>query len=316
MKLRLVTAVFALSASCGYVGPPQPPALNLPQPIADLSAVQTGDKIVVRFTTPSQTTENLAITKLRTIELAVGTDASFANAHRYQIPPGELGAREFEIPARERIGQQVTLGIRTTGQSGRESDWSNRSFLIVGTPLSKPADVTPSNTAQGVALRWTGNAPRYRVFRSVLGDPMPVFETAGESDTAEFVDTLTVFGVRYAYIVMGLSGDSQESPRSEPVEIETVDKFAPAVPTGLSASSQGNAVDLSWTPSNEEDLGGYNLFRATDDGPFALYQRNLLLPAYHDAGVESGKRYRYSVSAIDKSGNESERSEETSATVE
>lgn len=316
MKLRWVTAVFALLAGCGYVGPPQPPALNLPQPIADLSAVQTGDKIVVRFTTPTQTTENLPITKLRTIELAVGTDASLGNARHVQIPPDELGAREFPIDAREWIGQQVTVGIRTTGQSGRESDWSNRRLISVGTPLNKPTGIVPSNTAQGVALRWTGNASRYRVFRSILDDPMPVFEMAGESDTAEFVDTLTVFGARYAYVVMGISGDSQESPRSEPVEIETVDKFAPAIPTGLSASSQGNAVDLSWTPSTEDDLGGYNLFRAVDDGPFALYQRNLSLPAYHDTSVESGKRYRYSVSAIDKSGNESERAEEKSATVE
>jgi len=318
-----VTAAVALAASCGYVGPPQPPALNMPEPIVDLGVIQTGDRIVVHFTTPVKTTENLPVTKLSEIELAIGPgDPNTArsdwekNATRYQIPVTELGPRGFEVPSSAWVGQPVVVGIRTTGISGRESEWSNYRLLAVGTPLVKPTAVVPKNTAQGVALKWNGNAPRYRVLRSVLSDPMPVFETAGESDMPEFLDIVTTFGVRYSYLIQGIAGESRESPRSETVEIETIDTFAPAVPAGVSAASAGKAVDLSWTPSNEEDLGGYNLYRAVDDGAFVLYQRNLELPAYHDTSVESGKRYRYTVSAFDKRGNESDRSEEKSALVE
>ncbi|MGA8345711.1 MAG: hypothetical protein WB781_27520 [Candidatus Sulfotelmatobacter sp.] len=41
----------------------------------------------------------------------------------------------------------------------------------------------------------------------------------------------------------------------------------------------------------------------------------LKTPAYRDANVMLGKRYFYSVSAVDVRGNESGRSEETSETV-
>ena len=42
----------------------------------------------------------------------------------------------------------------------------------------------------------------------------------------------------------------------------------------------------------------------------------LALPAYVDAKVEAGKRYRYTVVAIDMTGNESARSPEVSARIE
>lgn len=316
MRFLFVTVAPALLVSCGYPGPPQPPALNLPQPIADLSAVQTGEKIVVRFTTPARTTEDLPIAKLEAIELAIGPDAEFARARRYQIPATELGPRQFDnINAADWIGQQVFIAVRTKGPSGRESDRSNIASLNVGTPLEKPGAVIPENTRDGVALRWSGNAPMYRVMRSVLSDPMPVYETAGESGQPEFTDTATIFGVRYAYIIVGIADGSHESVPSEPVEILTEDKFAPAVPSGLGAVAAGMAVDLSWTPS-DDDLDGYNLFRAVDDGAFELHAEKLALPSYHDTRVETGKRYRYTVSAVDRNGNESERSEEASATVE
>lgn len=316
MRFLFVAVGLALLVSCGYPGPPQPPALNLPQPITNLSAVQVGDKIVVRFTTPARTTEDLPITKLEAIELAIAPNADFTDARLYQISTGELGPRQFEINAADWIGQQVFVAVRTKGSSGRESDRSNIEILTVGPPLIKPAAVTPTNTREGVALSWTGNAPTYRVLRSVLSDPMPAYEPAGQSDKPEFTDTATTYGVRYAYVVVGRDGEARESAPSDPVEVTTEDKFAPAVPADLRAVAAGMAVDLSWTPSSDDDLGGYNLFRAVDDGNFELYAQRLALPSFHDARVESGKRYRYVVSAIDISGNESERSAEASAQVE
>lgn len=317
MRLVFFAAVaFGLLASCGYPGPPQPPALNLPQPVNNLSAVQMGDKIVVRFTTPTRTTEDLPVTKLEAIDLAIAPNADFTSARHFQISASDLGPREFTIDAADWEGQQVFVAIRTTGSSGRESDRSNLDFLRVGAPLLKPMAVIPTNTRDGVALRWMGNAPVYRILRSVLSDPMPVYEPAGESDKPEFTDTATTYGVRYAYVVIGKDGDSRESLPSDPIEITTEDKFAPSVPSGLRAVSAGTGVDLSWTPSSDDDLGGYNLFRAIDDGSFEPYAQKLALPSFHDARVESGKRYRYMVSAIDMNGNESERSEEASATVE
>jgi fibronectin type 3 domain-containing protein len=129
------------------------------------------------------------------------------------------------------------------------------------------------------------------------------------------VDADADFGMRYRYVVVGLSGESQQSLPSDPVEIQPVDTFAPAIPTGLAAVAGVASIDLSWS-QNTDDLDGYNVFRAVDDGQLALYAGKVGVPAFTDSKVEAGKRYRYAVTAFDKAGNESMRSVETSARIE
>ncbi len=69
--LPLALAGLAL-AGCGYIGPPLPPALNIPVQIRDLRGIQRGDKIVVAFTPPLDTTDKLVLAKVPEIELRVG----------------------------------------------------------------------------------------------------------------------------------------------------------------------------------------------------------------------------------------------------
>jgi hypothetical protein len=265
----------------------------------------------------------LPITKLRSIELKIGPgDADFsrdrwaASATTYLLPPDELGPREFEIAAADWAGKEVIVGVRTTGQSGRVSEWSNFNVLSVSAPLAKPRLEAPRATAKGVALAWTGDASRYRVLRAALGDAEPKLETAGETDAREYVDADAEFGMRYRYVVIGLSGDLQQSLPSDPVEIQPVDTFAPAVPSGAAAVAGVASIDLSWGQNTEEDFEGFNVYRAVDDGAFMLYAEKVGVPAFTDSKVEAGKRYRYTVTAIDKAGNESARSSEASARIE
>ena len=69
-------------------------------------------------------------------------------------------------------------------------------------------------------------------------------------------------------------------------------------------------VDLSWSINLETDLAGYRVYRSEQqDAKGALITADLLLaPAYRDTSVEPGKRYWYSVTAVDRAGNESEAS--------
>src|SRR3974390_1900273 len=53
--LTMPIAIF-LSA-CGTPGAPQPPSLNLPDPVGDLAAVRTGSKVSLTWTMPRRTTE-------------------------------------------------------------------------------------------------------------------------------------------------------------------------------------------------------------------------------------------------------------------
>src|SRR5581483_2448592 len=50
-----------LLAGCGVVRPPLPPSLDLPQPVQDLRAVRKADRVMLAWTLPTQTTDNLNV---------------------------------------------------------------------------------------------------------------------------------------------------------------------------------------------------------------------------------------------------------------
>jgi fibronectin type 3 domain-containing protein len=66
-------------------------------------------------------------------------------------------------------------------------------------------------------------------------------------------------------------------------------------------------VDLSWSISLETDLAGYRVYRSEQEGSRGqLVTGDLLLtPAVRDTSVEPGHRYWYTVTAVDRAGNES-----------
>lgn len=321
---RLLAAVLAPCAGCGYVGPPQPPALYVPVPPRDLRAIQYGDRILVQFTIPVLTTDGLVQTRLRGAEIYAGPAAApfdrgmwAAKAKRYPVPEATApGPVEKEIDAFDFLGQEIVLAVRVTGQTGRVSDWSNNAILGIDRPLDTPAGLQAANTAAGVALRWTGTAPRYRVLRSAPDAPSEAdraYSPVGEAEMPAFMDATAVYGTRYQYIVVGLSGETQQSFPSDPVSITPTDVFPPAVPAGIRVTASPRSIDLSWERNTEDDFQGYNVRRSTAGGAFELVARMLPSPAYSDAAVESGKQYRYTITAVDASGNESAPSEPVTA---
>src|SRR5580704_11229190 len=94
-RFWLLLSAALVSSGCGYIGEPLPPALRIPQPVADLSAMERGSKILVQFTLPSHTTENLEIRKPVTAELAIGL-----SVNPFQFESWEASAKRIpDIPA-------------------------------------------------------------------------------------------------------------------------------------------------------------------------------------------------------------------------
>src|SRR5262249_58702330 len=103
-----------------------------------------------------------------------------------------------------------------------------------------------------------------------------------------------------------------ESDDSVPAIVATRDTFPPAAPQNVSASavpapSGAPAVDLSWSINLETDLAGYRVYRSEgQDTPGKLVTPDLLsTPAWRDISVQPGHLYWYTVTAVDRSGNES-----------
>jgi fibronectin type 3 domain-containing protein len=87
-----------------------------------------------------------------------------------------------------------------------------------------------------------------------------------------------------------------------------VDRFPPAVPSGLTALAGPSSIELSWDPNTEPDFAGYSVYRAAGGGAFERIAGPLSTPSVSDKEARPGVKYRYVVSAVDQAGNESPRS--------
>jgi hypothetical protein len=155
------------------------------------------------------------------------------------------------------------------------------------------------------------------------------------SDAGGTLDASVVSGEKYAYTVqrvkqLTLAGQSVEV-RSEPtaaVNVDVRDVFPPQAPQGLAAADpvRGNdgsyALDLSWEANAEPDLAGYFVYRrdarrdaGTQSNAERMNAQILPVPSFHDASILAGHTYAYSVTAVDKSGNESKHSAESTEEI-
>ncbi len=141
-----------------------------------------------------------------------------------------------------------------------------------------------------------------------------------------YVDTQINFGDTYSYLVRSVAqypGKELESGDSNLTTILAKDTFPPAVPENVviaAIPAQPGAaghLELSWQISPEPDVAGYNLYRSDQsDVPGTRQNTELLLtPAFRDMNAVPGKRYFYSVTAVDRSGNESSPSTAVSGEV-
>jgi len=138
----------------------------------------------------------------------------------------------------------------------------------------------------------------------------------GPSPTNTFSDTQFDFGKTYVYVVRTVIAAQEieiESDNSEPTTIAVLDTFPPATPQGLAAAvlpgaaPQTFVVDLSWSINLETDLAGYRVYRSEQESVRGqpITPDLLPVPSVRDTSVEPGHRYWYTVTAVDRAGNES-----------
>lgn len=249
------------------------------------------------------------------------------------IAPGETRAHP---------GSSVVYVVRTRASKKRASADSNSVSVRMFPVPEAIAHVDVHVTEAAIELSWpaptrtSGGDPLsalagYRLYRGEL-DPSSTEAASTDilkakwkspvtllapSDDSSYRDTLFDFGKTYVYFVRSVvlvEGNALESSDSVPVIVAARDTFPPAAPQNLvaaalsAAPSESVLVDLSWSINLETDLAGYRVYRSEQqDTRGAVITPDLLLtPAYRDTSVEPGRRYWYSVTAVDRAGNESE----------
>ncbi len=230
-----------------------------------------------------------------------------------------------------------SYAVETQNEKGRAAGLSNQVKVPVAPTLDPPADLKAEVTAQGVGLKWAtiptppqtaGLTHLYRIYRRDAGTKADAI--AGEvpvegTSEPKFVDGGFGWGGTYLYritVVTVVKSDELgtvqiEGRDSGSVQVKPVDVYPPAVPTGLQAVYSGVGqkpfIDLTWAANSDADLAGYNVYRHEEGAAATKLNSELLkTPAFRDATVAPGKRYFYSVSAVDVRGNESARSQEAS----
>ncbi len=248
----------------------------------------------------------------------------------------------------------VAYALESRNPRGESGGLSNRVLVALAPTLPPPSDLRATVGPDGITLTWSGELHqheppemrhRYRLYRREAASDRDV--VIGElqmqqSPSAQLLDRSFEWEKTYRYKLAvvtvvprpGADTIEVEGDDSPAVEVLAHDAFPPAVPQGVQAVFAGaaqNFIDLTWTPASESDLAGYNVYRrdpvpphrraasAGDPGEYEpAHQLNaepVKAPAFRDAAIESGKRYLYSVSAVDLRGNESERSQEAGETV-
>jgi hypothetical protein len=206
-----------------------------------------------------------------------------------------------------------------------ESKSSSRS--TIKKPADRPQRPAPASSPK--PLKMTASAPAEVKLRTPI-QPTDVRGTdvrgtdAGGTDAGGTIDHTVEKGATYRYTAqrvrsVSLGGHALEIRGivSQPVTVVMRDIFPPQPPSGLEAVPGGatasdRSIDLSWTPSADADLAGYNVYRQDIDSKGAaagtaarLNVTPVVGPAYRDQTAVAGRRYAYRVTAVDTAGNES-----------
>jgi hypothetical protein len=238
-------------------------------------------------------------------------------------------------------GRAVSYIVRTRASQKRPSADSNIVTVRVY-PVPAPISAVETRvTESGVELSWQAPTTTaagdpvstivgYRIYRSEIPptasaspppEPSPAKPEShaallATSESNSYRDTAVVFDHTYVYTVRSViqvEGTELESSDSQPVTVTPRDIFSPAAPQGLVAALLPGAtpgtvvVDLSWSINLETDLAGYRVYRSEQEGDRGKLITSELLPtpAVRDTTVEPGHRYWYTVTAVDRAGNES-----------
>lgn len=310
-----------LCVGCGYVGPVLPPSPEIPNPVSNLRAVERGDQLIVDFSTPARTTDDLVIKRFSAVELRIGPTvvpfdlaAWLASAREYELSLPVLDDSEGphtlpvskSIPAAEWAGKRIAVLVRTSvKQNDHYSPWSNRAELDVVAPLETPA-VHVKAVKQGYMLTWeAAEGAHYQILRQGPGQNAAL--EIGTADASPYLDETAQWDTRYSYTVIAQHGAAESLP-SVPVAIIHRNTFPPAAPTGLAALAGPDSIELSWSRDTEPDLKGYYIYRSLAEAPWERIGDLTTVPNYSDSKVEHGKIYRYAVTAVNHNGYESEKS--------
>lgn len=175
-------------------------------------------------------------------------------------------------------------------------------------PVGLKAEV---DTLGIVKLNWQANLEKdlsgYRVFRANIATEEYAQLTKIPISNNSYTDSVQLKSLNSKVFYKIVAEDKRYnlSDFSAPLTVKKPDVVPPASPVFSAYKVLTNGVDLSWIPSNSEDVVKHQLFRKNlggNQGDWQLVYSTSNTHKYTDVELKTGKRYRYAIFAEDDSG--------------
>jgi predicted small lipoprotein YifL len=330
---------------CGKKGPLLPPLAKIPNKVEVFDAIQQGERVILEWENP-QTYIDGSLLSVEVVEVWLyETEKESARKEEFEAKAGLVASIEKKEPAEHGINKggalsrlhyeyklsqkdfgskNLIFGLRVADKKKRKSEFSElRSLkpIIVSLP---PQQVQANIFEDRIEIRWRTpeknidqSSPAYlkgyNIYRAD-GEGLAQRQNPELVKEEKYEDRDFVFEHLYRYFVRASATELSpfvESEDSETIEVKPKDVFPPAPPSGLVSVSVRSLISLSWDANHEKDLAGYRVWRrAEGEAEFILLTPEIIQEnAFSDARVEKNKRYYYAITALDKSGNESVKSD-------
>jgi hypothetical protein len=158
IALPLALLSVAIATGCGAPAAPQPPTLNLPQPVRDLAAKRAGNVVHLTFSVPQKTTDKLPVRGAMTAHLCRSVESGPCQATgTLAIPAQEKSASmDDTLPPELSQGPLRLLAYRVSilNRAGKSEGTSAPAYTVAGvTPLPVTGFVAIPRR-KGIILSW------------------------------------------------------------------------------------------------------------------------------------------------------------------
>ena len=301
--------ILLLASGCGKVGEPRPPKIRVPAAINDLKVVQNRTDVVLTWTNPQKYVDGSNATDLKSIRI-LQDGKSIASV----LVTGPGKPQTFSMNVSTAFGTTPVYTLVVETQRDKPSAVSNEARIAVVDLPGVVLNLKGVMDQHRIRLDWDPpiQNPSFAEVYIVRREdgafpPVPVTDTHWEDTTVEV-------GKTYGYTVTAARGNAApvSGETSPPVRVPAEDKKRPAIPTGLQPPVVSDSgAFLRWDPNTEADLAGYKVYRSdnpdTGDAGWVTLDNALSTSTQiRDGSYRPGSYYR--VSAVDESGNESEKS--------
>lgn len=310
---------------------------------------RVADEMRLHWTMPRRNTDHFLLKGQYTAHLCwEDTKKSCRSLTDQTLAPAVSGEYRYHLPPELANGpaHPVTYRVEIKNRAGHSYGLSNPAITLLGSAPAPVTDFHAEMKPTGVVLAWKPEkATTVRLHRVLQASPNQVgkkeanprgaepepstqnllVQPKDSSDPGQAIDVSVALNRHYSYsaervVAIDVEGSKVEisSAASPMAMVDTKDVFPPAVPSELVtiALEAPESIDLSWSANTEEDLAGYFVYRRQEGEKAVRISpvKPILGPSFRDASGKAGVHYFYSVTSVDRNGNESAPSQESEET--